>query len=56
MTEKSIIEAESFDDFVKITKNIETDYMKYLSYIKDSSLKLNQSIKADLLVKNINRA
>jgi len=56
MTEKSIIEAESFDDFIKITKNIKTDYMKYLSFIKDSSIKLNQSIKADLLVKNINRA
>lgn len=56
MLQKSIIEAESFDDFVKITKNIEIDYMKYLSFIKESSIKLNQSIKADLLIKNINRA
>ena len=55
MTQKSIIEAESFDDFVKITKNIEIDYMKYLSFAKESSIKLDQSIKADLLVKNINR-
>ena len=55
MTQKSIIEAESFDDFVKITKNIEIDYMKYLSFAKESSIKLDQSIKADLMVKNINR-
>ena len=55
MTQKSIIEAESFDDFVKITKNIDNNYIKYLSFVKEASIKLNQSIKADLLVKNINR-
>lgn len=55
MTEKSIIEAESFDDFVKITKNIDNNYIKYLSFVKEASIKLDQSIKADLLVKNINR-
>lgn len=55
MTEKSIIEAESFDDFVKITKNIDNNYIKYLSFVKEASIKLDQSIKTDLLVKNINR-
>ena len=34
MTHKSIIEAENFDDFVKITKNIEIDYMKIFIFYK----------------------
>ena len=51
--QKPLIEAENLNDFVRITNKISNNYDEYLSAINKSSDYLYQSIKNDMLIKNI---
>ena len=56
LSPNSFLEANNIDSFVDNSLSIIKNYENFLSYAKDSSENLSQSIKNDFLIKNITRS